>query len=436
MATKKTARQRGKQRVAVIAGLRTPFAKQLTAFRNESALSLSKVLVSELLARIDLDPKLIDQVVFGQVVPSVQAPNIAREIVLGTGMDRHTQAFSVSMACATSFRSVASVAESILAGTSLIGLAGGADSSSDVPITVSKRLGTALIELSKARTLGARLNILKHLRPKDLVPVPPAIKEFSTGKSMGQHAEEMAKDYGISRFAQDELAYRSHQLAAAAWREGRLSEQVMTMNLPPYGEAFAQDNLIRPDSDLESYSRLNPAFDRVHGTITAANSSALTDGAAAVVLMREDIAEREGLEPLGFLRSWAFAGLDPDHDMLLGPSHATPIALDRAGKTLRNMALIDMHEAFAAQVLCNLKVFRSRSWAKSALGKASAIGEVDMDRFNVSGGSIAYGHPFAATGARMITQTLCELRRRGGGLALATACAAGGLGTAMVLEVD
>ncbi|MGE6208542.1 acetyl-CoA C-acyltransferase FadI [Aeromonas media] len=424
------------ERIAVVAGLRTPFAKQATAFHGVPAVDLGKLVVSELLARTDLDPKLIDQLVFGQVVQMPEAPNIAREIVLGTGMSVSTDAYSVSRACATSFQAVANVTESIMAGTVDIAIAGGADSSSVLPIGVSKTLARALVDLNKARNLQQRFNILRRLRIKDLMPVPPAVAEYSTGLSMGQTAEQMAKSHQISREAQDALAHRSHTLAAQAWAEGKLSGEVFTAHVPPYKSLLERDNNIRESSDLASYAKLKPVFDRLHGSVTAANATPLTDGAAAVLLMREGRAKELGLEPLGYIRSFAFSAIDVWQDMLMGPSYATPLALDRAGITLADLTLIDMHEAFAAQTLANLKMFASAEFARDKLGRDQAIGEVDMDKFNVLGGSLAYGHPFAATGARMITQTLHELRRRGGGLGLNTACAAGGLGVAMVLEVE
>ncbi|MEW7865492.1 acetyl-CoA C-acyltransferase FadI [Aeromonas diversa] len=424
------------ERIAVVAGLRTPFAKQASAYHGVPAVDLGKLVVGEMLARMELDPTLIEQVVFGQVVQMPEAPNIAREIVLGTGMSVSTDAYSVSRACATSFQAVANVTESIMAGTIDIGIAGGADSSSVLPIGVSKTLARALVDLNKARNLQQRFNILRRLRLKDLLPVPPAVAEYSTGLSMGQTAEQMAKSHGISRAAQDELAHRSHTLAAQAWAEGKLAGEVFAAHVPPYRAAIERDNNIRESSDLASYAKLKPVFDRVHGTVTAANATPLTDGAAAVMLMREGRARELGFEPLGYIRSFAFSAIDVWQDMLMGPSYATPIALDRAGITLSDLTLIDMHEAFAAQTLANLKMFASKEFAQSKLGRDKAIGEVDMDKFNVLGGSLAYGHPFAATGARMITQTLNELRRRGGGVALNTACAAGGLGAAMVLEVE
>jgi acetyl-CoA acyltransferase len=424
------------RRVAVVAGLRTPFAKSGTAYRNLSALDLGKLVVAELLERSSVRPEDVQQLVYGQVVPSLSAPNIAREIVLSTGMPRSIEAYSVSRACATSYQSTVNVAEAILAGTIDCGVAGGADSASDVPIAVSKKLAEALITASRARSFGQRLKAFSKLGPKDLVPVPPALTEPSTGLTMGESAEKMAKENGITRKAQDELAHRSHSLAAAAWEDGRFEQEVMHVFVPPAFDAFAEDNLVRKDSSVESYEKLRPAFDRKHGTITAGNSSPLTDGASAVLLMSEEKAKAGGFDVLGFIRSYAFAALDPAGQMLMGPSHATPLALDRAGVKLKDMSLVDMHEAFAAQVLSNTQAFESDTWSKEHLGRSKRIGEIDWDKFNVSGGSIAIGHPFAATGARQITQTLRELRRRGGDLALCTACAAGGLGAAMVVEAE
>ena len=424
------------ERIAIVSGLRTPFAKQATAYHGIPALDLGKLVVAELLNRSDLDPKEVDQLVYGQVVQMPEAPNIAREIVLGTGMNVGTDAYSVSRACATSFQSAANVAESILSGTADIGIAGGADTSSVLPIGVSKTLGRALVDLSKARTFGQKFNIIKRLGLKDLLPVPPAVAEYSTGLSMGQTAEQMAKTHQISRADQDALAHRSHTLATESWEKGLLDDEVMTAHVAPYKGFIDKDNTVRTNSELEGYAKLRPVFDRKHGSVTAANSTALTDGASAVLMMREGRAKAMGYEPLGYIRSYAFAAIDVWEDMLMGPSYATPLALDRAGITLNDLTLIEMHEAFAAQALANMKMFGSDLFAREKLGRDKAIGEIDMAKFNVMGGSLAYGHPFAATGTRLITQVLNELKRRGGGLGLTTACAAGGLGAAMVLEVE
>jgi len=425
------------KRVAIVAGLRTPFAKQWSAYREVSALDLANIVVSELMQRTGLDPNEVQQVVYGQVVPSVEAPNIAREVVLATGMPKSIEAYSVSRACATSYQSTVNVAEAIMTGAIDTGLAGGADSVSNVPITVSKRLAEALMAATKARSIGERMQAFAGLRPRDLAPVPPAIKEFSTGLSMGDSAEKMAKENHITREAQDEFAHRSHSLAAKAWEEGKLDAEVMEVFVPNrFNEAIREDNLVRKDTSIENYAKLKPAFDRKHGTVTAANSSPLTDGASALLLMREDKAKAHGFDVLGFIRSYAFAALDPAGQLLMGPSYATPIALDRAGVKVSDLDLIDMHEAFAAQILSNTQAFESAAWAQEHLGRSGKIGDIDWDKFNVTGGSISIGHPFAATGARQITQTLRELKRRGGNLALCTACAAGGLGAAMVLEAE
>lgn len=425
------------ERIAIVAGLRTPFAKQSTAYRELSALDLAQTVVAELVARAELDPKEIGLCVYGSAVPSVRAPNIAREVVLGANLPKEVEAYSVVRACATSFQSLTSAAEAMLAGQHEVAITGGADSSSDVPITTSRKLTTALIDAQKARTLGDKLRIFSRLSPRDLIPVPPALKEPSTGLTMGDSAEKMAKEAGISREAQDRFAYRSHALAAKAWADGIFAKEVMhVLPGPRFDRAITEDNLVRKDGSVEAYARLKPVFDRKFGTVTAGNSSPLTDGASALLVMTERKAKALGYRPLGYLRSWAFAALDPAEWMLMGPAYASPIALDRAGLTLKDMDLVDMHEAFAAQILCNLQAFESRTFAAEKLGRSAAIGAIDDAKFNVHGGSLSLGHPFAATGARMITTVLHELRRRGGQFGLATACAAGGLGAAVVLEVD
>lgn len=423
-------------RIAIVAGLRTPFAKQATYFHGVPAVDMGSMVVQELIQRTNLNPALVEQLVFGQVVQMPEAPNIAREIVLATSLPVTCDAFSVSRACATSFQSAVSAAEAMAAGTISVAIAGGADSSSVLPIGVSKKLARALVDLNKARSLGQRLSILKRLGLKDLMPVPPAVAEYSTGLSMGQTAEQMAKSHGISREDQDKLAHRSHQLAHEAWEAGKLTDEVMTAHVPPYKDFMSRDNNIRANSDLAGYAKLRPVFDKKHGTVTAANSTPLTDGASAVLMMTESRAKELGYTPLGYIRSYAFSAIDVWEDMLMGPSYATPIALDRAGMTLNDLTLIDMHEAFAAQTLANVKAFASQKFAAEKLGRSSAIGEIDEAKFNVMGSSLAYGHPFAATGARMMTQALNELHRRGGGTALTTACAAGGLGAAVILETE
>lgn len=421
-------------RVAVVHGLRTPFAKRNTAYRNLSARTLGMHAVRELLDAAALNPADLDALIFGQVVPDVQAPNVAREIVLGLDLGATVDAHSVSRACATSTQAVATAAMMIETGHAQVVVAGGADSMSHVPLTVKKPLADALARASSATKALDKIRAFQGISAADLLPDPPSLTERSTGLSMGESAEQMAQKNGISRREQDAFAHRSHQRAAEANSNGVFQEEVFHMYVPPGFEAFHRDNLIRFDSDPAKYSHVAPAFDPEFGTVTAANSSALTDGAAALLLMREDAAKALGHEPLAYIRSFAFAALDPADQLLMGPAYAIPKALDRAGLKLSDMTLVDLHEAFAAQVLSNLQALASDRFATEQLGRSEAVGEVDGDRLNVHGGSIAIGHPFAATGARQLNTLARELRRRGGGFGLVAQCAAGGLGAAVVLE--
>jgi len=303
------------------------------------------------------------------------------------------------------------------------------------PVLYSDTFVDALMEANAAKDVPSKVKAFTRLRPKDLAPRPPAIADRSTGKSMGESAEDMAKLNGISREAQDAFALRSHQRAVEAWEKGVFDDEVMAVPIPPgYTTTVTQDNIPRADTSIEKLAKLRPVFDRRYGTVTAGNSSPLTDGAAALLVMEEKTAERLGFVPKAFLRSWAFAAIDPNWQLLMGPAFATPIALERAGLTLDDIDVIDMHEAFSAQILSNLQAFASADFAEERLGMDHAIGEIDMDRFNLYGGSISIGHPFAATGARQITTMANELVRRDSGTALVTQCAAGGLGAAVVLE--
>jgi len=423
------------RRVAIIDGCRTPFARSGTAFRDLAAVELGKIAVRELLARTEIDPEIIDHVVYGTVIPSPFAPNIAREVGLGAGIPSHVPAFTVSRACASANQAITSAAEAIALGQAEVVVAGGAESLTDVPVLVSRRLRDTLVQLQRAKTVGERLRLLTRLRPADLKPVAPAIAEPSTGLTMGQSAERMAQENGISREEQDRWALRSHRLAWAATQDGRLKEDIVPVWIPPdYAHALDYDNGIRPDTSLAKLAQLPPVFDRNYGTITAGNASPLTDGASALLLMSEERARALGCRPLGYLRSYAYAALDPADQLLQGPVFAVPKALERAGLTMQDMALMEMHEAFAAQVLSNLQWMQSDRIARERLGLPKAIGTPPEDRINVMGGSIAIGHPFGATGGRVVLQLLRELRRRGEQFGLVTVCAAGAMGVAMVLE--
>lgn len=422
-------------RVAIVDGLRTPFAKRAGALAEMDAVDLGRRVVSELVDRNDVDPSDIGQVVFGQVILSPSTPNIAREIVLGTGLPPTVEAYSVSKACITSYQTTVNVAQAIADGAIDCGVAGGAESASHVPIVTSPALQDAIRAAADATSVRARLQAFAGVRPADLAPRPPDLTEPSTQETMGQAAERMAKINGIGRRAQDDFAHRSHVLAARAWTDGALADEVLPIDLPPsYDSTVDTDTTVRFDSDRRRYDDLDPVFDRRHGTLTAGNSSPLTDGAAALLLMGARRAAAEDRRPLGYLRSYAFTALDPADQLLMGPLSATPIALRRADLSLDDLDLIDLHEAFAAQVLSVTAGFASAELCKRYAGLDEPLGAVDWNILNPLGGSIALGHPFAATGARQISQTLRELRRRGGRYALCTACAAGGMGAAMVLE--
>jgi acetyl-CoA acyltransferase len=421
--------------VGIVAGCRTPFGKAGTVFKDLTALDLAKVCTRELLERTSVDLDWIGTVVMGQVVPSVKAPNLGREVVLGTGLSPGVPGHTVNRACASANQAIADAAGVILAGHAEAAIAGGAECLSDVPILHSKKMARALVAASRARGAMARLKAFSGIRLRDLAPDTPAIAEPSTGMTMGQSAEKMAKENGISREEQDQIAYRSHRRAAAATEDGRLRAETCRVLLPPrYDDAVEADNLLRPDTSLEALAALRPAFDKKFGTVTAGNSSPLTDGAAAVLLMSEEKARAEGYQPLAYIRSWAVEAVDPAGQLLMGPGLAIPKALERAGLTLADMDLIEMHEAFAAQVASNIQALESEAWAREQLGRSSAVGEVDRERLNVCGGSIAVGHPFGATGARITTTLANELRRRDGRYGLLSVCAQGGMGFAMVLE--
>jgi acetyl-CoA acyltransferase len=421
-------------KTAIIAGCRTPFARSGTVFSRISAIELGKVAVRDALARSGLPGQDVDQLIYGTVVHDTQAPNIAREVGLAV-LPKTVPAVTVSRACTSSNQAIADGASLIETGQADVVMAGGSESLSHIPITVSDKLSRTLVAASKGKTLGQRLSPFGKVRPRDLIPVTPAIAEPTTGETMGDSAERMAKENGITREAQDEWALRSHELAAAGTADGRLTAEITPVYVPPrYEKVIVKDNGIRTDSSLEKLAKLRPIFDRRHGSVTAGNSSPLTDGASAVVLMNEEKARAEGIEPMGYVRSWAWTALDPAGQLLQGPAYAAPIALDRAGLTMKDIGLMEMHEAFAAQVLSNLQAFGSRAFAEKELGRSEAVGHPDLDLINVMGGSLAIGHPFGATGGRLTVTILNEMARRDIEFGLITVCAAGGMGFAMVVE--
>ena len=424
----------GSRRVAIVAGLRTPFARANTVLKDVDGVDLARHVARELLYRTELEGHLVDEVIWGQVVPSPLTPNVAREVSLLPQFPPSVPAYTLNRACASGAQAVQNAADQIAVGHADIILAGGVESLSNVPILHSRRMSGLLVQASKARSLGARLKVLSRIRPRDLVPVSPAIAEPSTGETMGQSAEKMAKENHISREAQDRIALMSHQRAAAATADGRMTAEIA----PWFGgrgmdEPVTTDNGIRTDTSLEKLAALKPVFDRRYGSITAGNSSPLTDGAACVLLMAEEKAHALGYAPLAFIRSYAVAAVDPGWQLLMGPALAVPRALARAGLAWNDIDVLEIHEAFAAQVLSNEQAWGSAEWA-SRLGLPGPVGQVDWERTNLMGGSIAVGHPFGATGCRIITTLAHEMGRRDAQFGMLSICAQGGMGYAMVLE--
>ena len=419
---------------AIIAGCRTPFVRSGSVFTDLTAIELGKVAVRDALGRSGLRGERGDQLIYGTVVHDTQAPNIAREVGLAV-LPKTVPAVTVSRACSSANQAITDATQLIEVGQAQVVVAGGAESLSHIPITVSDKLSKTLVVAAKGKTLGQRLSPFSSLRPRDFIPVTPAIAEPTTGETMGESAERMAKENGISREDQDAWALRSHELAAAGTQDERLKAEITPVYVPPeYEKVIDRDNGIRTDSSLDKLAKLRPAFDRKHGSVTAGNSSPLTDGASAVLLMNAERAAAEGIEAMGYVRSWAWTALDPAEQLLQGPAYAAPLALDRAGLTMKDIGLMEMHEAFAAQVLSNLQALSSKQFAQDELGRSDAVGHPDIDVINVMGGSLSIGHPFGATGGRLTVTILNEMARRDVEFGLITVCAAGGMGFAMVVE--
>ncbi len=422
--------------VAVIAGARTPFCKAGGAFLRRSAVQLGAVAARETMLRAGIRPDRVEQIIFGIVSAPVGAPNIAREIGLEAAFPAGVPAYTVSRACVSSNQALTNAADQIALGKADVILAGGAELLSDVPILFGRKFRDALFVASKARSTGERLRAFRGVGLKDLAPVAPAIAEPSSGQSMGQAAEKMAKDFGVRRDAQDRFAANSHQRAVAAWHSGELAQRVAPVPVPKGKELrmVDRDDHPREDTTEEKLAKLRPVFDREFGSVTAGNASPLTDGASAVLLAAEEVARAEGWPILGVLRGYHYTAIDPFEHLLMGPVSAVAGVLDQTGLGLRDMGVIEMHEAFAAQVLSNLHGLASAKYCQEKLGRGSAVGEVDPDFVNQWGGSISLGHPFGATGGRLVLQLLDQMAKKGAQFGLISACAAGGMGSAMVFE--
>jgi acetyl-CoA acyltransferase len=422
------------RRAVVVAGARTPFVKAFTDFTKIDTIALGVAAVAGLLKKTGLARRDVEAIVWGGVILPGTAPNVAREIALDLRLDPGCEGMTVTRACASGLQAVTLGAAAIERGEADVVVAGGSDSTSNAEIKLPQKVVHALAPIALGKpTPRDYLGVLGQLVPlSEVLPERPRVAERTTGEVMGEAAERMAKRNEITREAQDAFAARSHHRAAAAIAAGRFDDEVVPVQTPD-GKWIHADGLVRADTSVDKLAKLRPVFAR-DGTLTAGNSSALTDGAAAVLLMSEEKARALGLEPLATLTSWAYVGVDPADQLLMGPALAMPAALDRAGLTLADVDLVDMHEAFAAQVLSVLKMLASAPFARARLGREAAVGEIDPDRLNVHGGSLALGHPFGATGARMVTTMANELARTGKKTALLGICAAGGLGAAAVMQ--
>lgn len=429
-----------KQEVAIVDASRIPFAKAYGAYRDLEPQTLLNRAVQGLISRTGVPTEMIDEIVAGAVLPSVTGPNMAREVVIDLKLPTKVPGFTLGRACASSLQSTISGAEGIISGQYDCVLSCGVESLSNVPVLFSKNVVDGLIDLKKvqkAKTFGKKLSelskILKGISLKDLKPNLPAIAERSTGLTMGQHAEIMAKKNNISREAQDEWAFESHKRAAQAMEAGKTAEEVTPIPLNN-NKFFEEDDGVRKDTSKENLAKLRPVFDRKYGTLTAGNSSPLTDGASAILLMSKEKAEAEGFPIKGYIRGWKTIATDPNDQLLIGPAIATPLLLDEINLPFKELGLFEVHEAFAAQVLSVTQSLESKKFAKEYLNREEAVGSIDFDKMNVNGGSISIGHPFGATGIRIISALTHEMNRRDVQWGLVTACAAGGLGTSMVIE--
>lgn len=420
--------------VVVVDGCRTPFCRSSTVFSNLSTYDLGRAAVAGLMHRTRVDPGTVGMLVMGTVIADPHTSNLGREVVLGSGLPYSCPAHTVSVACVSSLQAVLDCACGIATGAADVAIAAGAETLSDAPIRFRRSVRKRLIAARRVRGVGSYLRLLSGLRPADLLPEPLALTEFSTGEVMGENGERLAKRLGITREAQDDYAARSHYRAAEATANGLLTRQIVPTFVPPTFAPVRADNGIRADTGPEKLSALRPAFDRKFGTLTAGNSSYLTDGASAVLLASEDGAERVGLQPLATIRSSAVVALDPLEELLLGPVFAIPRALAGAGISLGDVGVVELHEAFAAQVLAVIGLLEDELFCRERLGLAGPVGTLDTGRLNAWGGSLAVGHPFGATGCRLMATCCQRMHQENARYGLVAACAAGAIGTAIVLE--
>lgn len=423
------------ERVAVCGAVRTPFVKSFGVFETETPLSLSLRVATELLARTGVNPEHVNEVVWAATVPQTKNPNIARDLILFSGLPRTTPGYTLNKACAGSLQSVTSAADSIRLGRAQLVLAGGVEVLSDVPITYSDEARRFLTRMSRAKSLKEKVGFLKDFNPKAFLPKPPALAEPFTGLTMGEHGEIMAVKNDISRERQDEFALMTHKRAADAIARGDLKPEIVPVWTGRDKSVFVDtDNIVRGDTTLDSLAKIKPAFDKRNGTITAGNASALTDGASAVLLASEGYAKKNGLPILGYVVDSHTVAVDPRDQLLIGPSIAVPQLLARHGLGLDDVGVYEIHEAFAAQVLSCLDAMANETFCRERAGLDAAFGRIPFEKLNLDGGSLAYGHPFGATGGRIVGRALRIAHKKKSRYAVIGICAAGGMGQAMLLE--
>lgn len=423
---------RARTPVAVLGGVRIPFCRNNTAYADVGNLGMSIRTLGGLVERFGLHGVQLGEVAMGAVLKHSSDWNIGREATLSSGLSPFTPGITMQRACGTSLDTIIHIANKIALGQIDAGVGGGSDTTSDVPIAVNKRLRRRLLDLNMARDFASRLRAFKGFSPRELAPEFPGVGEPRTGKSMGEHCEIMAKEWGIARADQDQLAFESHRKAAAAYERGFFTDLVVPFR------GVERDNILRPDTSVEKLATLKPAFDRTsgQGTLTAGNSTPLTDGASACLLASDDWAKARGLEPLAYLVDAQVAAVDFVHGdgLLMAPAWAVAQLLKRNGLTLQDFDFYEIHEAFAAQVLCTLKAWEDETFCRERLGWDGALGTIDRSKLNVVGSSLAFGHPFAATGARIVATAAKLLAEKGSGRALISVCTAGGMGVVAILE--
>lgn len=427
-----TSRPVDQKNMVLVDGVRTPFLQSGTDYKNLMPHDLQRYALTGLVNKTGIDKNIVDYICTGTVIQEVKTSNIAREAALGAGFSDRIPAHTVTMACISANQAITTCLGMMAQGVYDVCIAGGVEFMSDVPIRHSRKMRNLMMSSTKAKTFGAKMNLLAQIRPDFLAPELPAIAEFSTNETMGHSADRLAATFGVTRKEQDDFSRRSHTNAKKAQEAGNLSD-VVPVKVPKGKDFVSLDNGIRIASE-EQMAKLKPAFIKPHGTVTAANSSYLTDGASACLIMTEEKAKQLGLTPKAYFRAFTYVSQDPKDQLLLGPAYATPKVLDMMKLKLSDVSVLEYHEAFAGQILANIKAMGSDKFATDVMGLKQKVGDVDMNKLNLWGGSLSIGHPFGATGVRLAMHSANRMIKEDGQFALIAACAAGGQGVGMIME--